>query len=280
MLRFAETRDRPRLLRFVLVERLAHWAYAGFFVLAFLTGIVMWIPRTRILLGGNRLQFSHLHAGMGVLMVGIPLVLFLVLDRRRLAADIRQVDVWDEDDRRWFWAALRGGTVRRRRNAGGRGGWGDNAPRDFGENVVDVAANVAADAATDAAAAPGGFQAASVAVPTGARTMPPQGRFNAGQKFMSVLVCALALGFLVTGILLLERAHLPAWLVSRTLYLHVILMVAAVALLLAHVSHVIFTRHGRDSLTAIIRGSLSEETAREHYEKWWRSETGSGQSDS
>jgi formate dehydrogenase subunit gamma len=197
-------------------------------VLAFLTGLVMWIPRTRVSLGGNRLQFSHLHAGLGILMIAIPLVIFLVLDRRRLRSNIQQIDAWDEDDRHWFWAALRGGTLRARRG----------------------------------------------------RPMPPQGRFNAGQKFMSVLVCALALGFLVTGVLLLERAHLPAWLVSRSLYLHVILVVAAVALLLAHVSHVVFTHHGRDSLTAIIRGSLGEETARERYEKWWRSETKSGQSDS
>jgi hypothetical protein len=61
--------------------------------------------------------------------------------------------------------------------------------------------------------------------------------------------------------------------VSRALYLHIILVGAAVLLLLAHLAHVFLTRHGRDSLTAMWRGTLSEATARERYEKWWRSET-------
>jgi formate dehydrogenase subunit gamma len=221
----AQPRGGPsaRLLRFVLAERLAHWAYAGSFLVALVSGLLMWVPRTRVLLGVDRLQFSHVHAGFGVLMVLGPLAIFSVLDRRRLRHDIHEVDVWDEDDRRWFWAALRGGTLRRRPARAGR-------------------------------------------------VMPPQGRFNAGQKSMSVLVAALALGFLVSGSLLLLRLHLPASVVSRALYLHIILVVVSVVLLLGHLAHVFLTGHGRDSLTAMIRGTLSEDTAQERYRKWWQSE--------
>ncbi len=108
-----ETGKPPgRLLRFVLAERLAHWSKAVFFIAAATGGLVMWIPRTRQLMGANRLQFSHLHGGIGILMILVPLVILIALDRRRFAEDLKEVDVWDEDDRRWFWAALRLRTLR------------------------------------------------------------------------------------------------------------------------------------------------------------------------
>jgi formate dehydrogenase subunit gamma len=199
--------------RFSVIERLSHWFYALFFLVAFVSGFLMWFPATREWLAGARHTFSHFHGGMGVLMVAIPLILFLLLDRRRLAADVREVDRWDGDDRRWFWAAVRGGTLR-------------------------------------------------------GSDMPPQRRLNAGQKVNAVLVAAMALGFLVTGTLLLNRVHLPAWLVSRALWLHGFLAVAAIALFLGHLAHVFLTSHGRDYLHAMILGRLSLETARARHSKW------------
>jgi cytochrome b subunit of formate dehydrogenase len=98
--------------------------------------------------------------------------------------------------------------------------------------------------------------------------MPPQRRLNAGQKFNAVLVAAMALGFVVTGSMLLARVHLPAWLVSRALWLHGFLAVAGVALFLGHLAHVLLTSHGRDYLSAMIHGSLKVETALERHGKW------------
>ena len=98
--------------------------------------------------------------------------------------------------------------------------------------------------------------------------MPPQRRLNAGQKVNAVLVAAMALGFLVTGSLLLDRVHLPAWLVSRALWLHGFLAVAGVALFLGHLAHVFLTSHGRDYLHAMIHGRLSLETALARHSKW------------
>jgi formate dehydrogenase subunit gamma len=208
-------RPSGRLLRFVLAERLAHWAKAAFFIVAAAGGLLMWIPRTRQLMGARRLQFSHLHGGIGILMIVVPLAILLALDRRRFADDLREVDVWDRDDRRWFWAALRLRTIR-------------------------------------------------------GKDMPPQGRLNAGQKVSSVLVSLLAVGLLVTGCILLVRAHAPAWLVSRALALHMILAVGALALFVGHMGHVFLTRHGHDSLRAMLGGTMSDEIARERHEKWWR----------
>ena len=151
--------DGGAVPRFSVTERLSHWSYALFFLVAFIGGVLMWLPVTREWLGGARHTFSQFHGAMGILMIAVPLLLFLLLDRRSLAADVREVDRWDGDDRRWFWAAVRGGTLR-------------------------------------------------------GATMPPQRRLNAGQKVNAVLVAAMALGFLVTGSLLLARVHVPAWLVS------------------------------------------------------------------
>lgn len=208
------SRSRPvSIPRFSLVERLSHWIYALFFLAAFVTGLLMWLPATSGWLVGIRHAFSHAHAGMGFLMVLLPLLLFLLFDRTRLRAGLREIDRWDDDDRRWFWAALRGGTLR-------------------------------------------------------GAAMPPQRRFNAGQKASAVLVAAMATGFVITGSMLLLRLHLPAWLVSRALWLHGFLAVAAVALFLGHLAHVFLTRHGRDYLQAMVRGTLPLETARARHSKW------------
>lgn len=207
--------DEPRILRFALAERLFHWVYAAFFMIAFISGLLTWIPSTRAWMAGARQAVDHYHGGAGLLMMVVPCVLFLIMDRRRLLYDLREVDRWDRDDRRWFWAALGGRTLR-----GGE--------------------------------------------------MPPQGRLNAGQKANAILVAAMAVGFILTGSMLLGREQLPSWLVSRALWLHGLLSIAGIALLAGHLSYVFLTRHGRDSLRAMATGTMSERTARERHSKWWK----------
>ena len=204
-----------RIPRFVLTERLAHWLYASLFIVAFISGLLMWVPATRAWMAGARRTVAEYHGVAGLAMIVIPLTLFVIVDRRRLVRDVREMDLWDADDRRWFWAAARGRTLR-----GGE--------------------------------------------------MPPQGRFNAGQKANAVLVAVMALGFAVTGTMLLARAGLPAWLVSRALWLHGFLAIAGAVLLTGHLGHVFLTKHGRDYLGAMIRGTLGEDTARDRHLKWWR----------
>jgi len=199
--------------RFTLTERLSHWSFASFFLIAFLTGLLMWLPPTREWLGGDRLRVSHLHGGLGYLMVLTPLLLLGLFDRRHLVAGVREVDRWDADDRRWFWMAVRGGTLR------------------------------------------------GVA-------MPPQRRLNAGQKFNVVLVAAIVVGFVVTGSILLFRADVPAWLVSRALWLHGFLAILGIGIFLGHLAHVFLTSHGRHYLHAMVRGELSLETATSRHSKW------------
>ncbi len=99
---------RDGIPRFVLAERLAHWLYALFFLVALVSGLLMWIPATREWLGAARQAVALRHGLTGFAMIVVPLLLMVLADRRRLLSDIRQVDRWSEKDRRWFWAALRG----------------------------------------------------------------------------------------------------------------------------------------------------------------------------
>jgi formate dehydrogenase subunit gamma len=207
-----------RIRRFAVVERLAHWSYALLFLGALLTGLFMWLPATRVWMAGDRQEYAQHHAAAGIAMVVLPLLLFLVFDRRSLKAGFREVDMWSAYDRRWFWDALRGYPLRR-------------------------------------------------------REMPPQGRFNAGQKVYSVTVAAMSVGFVLTGSLLLAKTRLPAWLVSRALWLHAALAVAGAALLVGHLAMALATRHGRASLVAMIKGSYPAELARRYHLLWWEKVT-------
>lgn len=208
-----------RLRRFVVAERVSHWLYAAFFLGCLVTGLLMWAPSTREWLAGSRRTVMLYHGYVGAAMIIVPLLLLFVLDRRRLARDLREVDKWNPDDRRWFWLAVRGYTVR-------------------------------------------------------GREMPPQGRFNAGQKVNVVLVAAMAVGFAATGGILMHKQDMPVWLVSRSLWLHDILVVVAVAIFIGHLGHVVLTKHGRTYLAGMVRGWIPEDLAREKHRRWWEAETG------
>jgi formate dehydrogenase subunit gamma len=208
-----------RLRRFIAVERVSHWLYALFFLVALVSGLLMWIPSTREWMAGSRRTVTFYHGYVGAAMVILPILIFIIVDRRRLARDLREVDKWNGEDRRWFRFALRGYTLR-------------------------------------------------------GREMPPQGRFNAGQKLNVVFVAAMAVGFSATGGILMHKEDMPPWLVSRSLWLHDILVVAAVALFLGHLAHVLFTKHGRTYLAGMINGWVPEALARERHLRWWEEETG------
>jgi formate dehydrogenase subunit gamma len=201
-------------LRFVLAERLAHWVYASCFLAAGVTGALMWIPSTAQGMAEAYYSVARSHGYLGLAMVTVPLTIFLVLDRRRLAENRRALGQWGVHDRRWLRAAFAGRLFRGKR-------------------------------------------------------MPPQGRFNAGQKINSYVVAGLTLAFLITGSLLMARSHLPAGLVSGVLLGHKVLATAGATLVLAHVGMAVLTRHGRGGLKAMVRGILPAHVAREGHLLWY-----------
>lgn len=110
-----------------------------------------------------------------------------------------------------------------------------------------------------------------------AKNLPPQGRFNAGQKLNGILTIAATVGFIVTGIIMWRppyiAPHLPSWLFSDQLsnnavFLHEILTLVCIPLVLGHIYLAAIARTTRPALSAILGGSVPLSYAREHHPKW------------
>jgi formate dehydrogenase subunit gamma len=110
-----------------------------------------------------------------------------------------------------------------------------------------------------------------------ARNLPPQGRFNAGQKLNGILTLAATLGFIVTGIIVWRPPYvvkvLPSWLFSDTLsnnalFVHQLLTYVSIPLVLGHIYLAAISRATRPSLSALTDGTVSLEYARAHHPKW------------
>jgi cytochrome b subunit of formate dehydrogenase len=93
----------PQADRFDGTERLFHWAFAIPFLLTMATGLGLYFPELAKL-AGNRELVRDLHRFTGLATVLLPLLVLVFGDRRRLRRDVRDVDLWSDDDRRWFRA--------------------------------------------------------------------------------------------------------------------------------------------------------------------------------
>jgi formate dehydrogenase subunit gamma len=203
------------VFRWVLVERIGHWAYVLLFVAALISASAAGEEAEESAsAAGNG---ATIHGAIGLAMVGLPLLLFLLFAGKRFVEDLREVTHWDSDDRLWLRKAILGGALLR-------------------------------------------------------REMPPQGRFNAGQKLATVLACLLALGIVITGCILLfiGRGGLSEGAIEGTLGVHVGFVIGAVVVLVGHVAHVVLLKGGTKYLASMFSGRLDEETAKEHHYKWWK----------
>src|SRR3984893_12074502 len=95
----------PLAARFNLTERLFHWAFAIPFILTMATGLGLYFPELAKL-AGNRELVRDLHRFAGLATVVLPLLVLALGDRRSVGRDVREVDLWSQDDRRWFRAWL------------------------------------------------------------------------------------------------------------------------------------------------------------------------------
>jgi formate dehydrogenase subunit gamma len=93
--------DDGRLLRFDRVERLAHWSLAVLFALLMLTAIPLYVGSVAQLVG-RRALLAEIHSWSGVALP-VPLVVSLVGPwGRRLRRDVRRLNLWTPDERRWL----------------------------------------------------------------------------------------------------------------------------------------------------------------------------------
>jgi formate dehydrogenase subunit gamma len=100
----------------------------------------------------------------------------------------------------------------------------------------------------------------------------PQGRFNAGQKLNAATTAAFAVLLGVSGLLLWygERNTDFRW--TSTLLLHDALTVASVVLVAGHLYLALLHPTTRHALRGMTLGSVREDWAREHHQKWLSNE--------
>ena len=92
---------RRYIRRFGRTERTLHWTHAAAFFVLLATGLILWIPDLATAVAHRRLvKDVHL---LTAIAWGVAIVLIVVLgDRRALAADWREIERLDRDDRRWL----------------------------------------------------------------------------------------------------------------------------------------------------------------------------------
>jgi len=95
------TADARRLHRFSKTERSVHWVHAAAFLVLLLTGLCLYLPSLAELVG-RRPLLKTIHVYTALAWIGALLVIVAVGDRRSLRATIREIDVWDRDDRDWL----------------------------------------------------------------------------------------------------------------------------------------------------------------------------------
>jgi len=103
--------------------------------------------------------------------------------------------------------------------------------------------------------------------------MPPQDRFNTGQKMWYVIVLVFSPLFLITGALMwFFKDLLPSAVFQWSLYIHDISFIICGVMLIVHVYlsalHPLMRRQG-GSFRAMVDGTVTTEYAKSHHGKWW-----------
>ena len=105
--------------------------------------------------------------------------------------------------------------------------------------------------------------------------MPPQGRFNAGQKqfWWVMLYCTIIL--LITGIIMWIPEKMPRelhWVLPITVFIHSATALVTIAAFIIHVYMSIWVTPG--SMKAMVDGHVSTTWARTHHRLWYEKITG------
>jgi formate dehydrogenase subunit gamma len=87
--------------RFTRTERALHWVHAAAFFVLLGTGLVLYVPRLSVAVG-RRPTIKDLHVYTAVAWLAAIALIVLLGDRRRLRETVRELDLFDEDDRLWL----------------------------------------------------------------------------------------------------------------------------------------------------------------------------------
>ncbi|NOZ06314.1 MAG: hypothetical protein GXP41_08200 [Chloroflexi bacterium] len=99
--------------------------------------------------------------------------------------------------------------------------------------------------------------------------MPPQGKYNGGQKLNAVVQIVAFVLFVVTGLIMwFGKGSVSPGLFAFSVILHDLAVIAAVSLVMLHVYLVTIHPLTRESITAMFEGIVTREYAQEHHAKW------------
>lgn len=87
--------------RFTLTERALHWVHAAAFFVLLATGLCLYIPALATAFG-DRPLLKDIHFYTAISWVGAMLLIIVLGNRRALRATLREVDLFDRDDRRFL----------------------------------------------------------------------------------------------------------------------------------------------------------------------------------
>lgn len=102
------------LRRFSRTERAIHWIHASAFFVLLGTGLVLYLPALSVAVS-NRPLVKAIHVYTAIVWLAALVLVVLVGDRHGLRRTLRELDLFDEDDRRWLAAR---GAPQGRFNAG------------------------------------------------------------------------------------------------------------------------------------------------------------------
>lgn len=111
----AASTHRRYVMRFTLTERLLHWVHAAAFFVLLGSGLVLYIPALSTDVG-RRPLIKDIHFYTAISWAGAMLLIVLLGNRRAIIATIREIDLFDRDDRRFL--AGKTGAPQGRFNAG------------------------------------------------------------------------------------------------------------------------------------------------------------------
>jgi formate dehydrogenase subunit gamma len=96
------TAARPRYVRrFTFTERMLHWVHASAFFVLLATGLCLYIPGLATAFG-DRPLLKDIHFYTAISWAGAMLLIIALGNRRALRATVREIDLFDRDDRRFL----------------------------------------------------------------------------------------------------------------------------------------------------------------------------------
>jgi formate dehydrogenase subunit gamma len=105
--------------------------------------------------------------------------------------------------------------------------------------------------------------------------MPPQGRFNAGQKQFWVVMFYCTFILLITGVIMWIPEKMPReahWVLPIVIFLHSVTALVTIAAFIVHVYMSVWVTPG--SVKAMVDGNVSNTWAKTHHRLWYEKITG------